>query len=103
MILLRTERLALRPFTDADAEALLAIHQHEGLRRFVPSAVLNIPEAARAVLAHSLRSRLPRVVAVTDLDNHASQAVCRRIGMTDRGVTGDYYDQQLRLFVADAV
>lgn len=173
VIPLRTERLALRPFTDTDADAVLAIHRHEGLRRFVPSAVLEdlatvaerldryrtfdshpvhgmvaverladgvvvgmillkpIPasagvdlddveigwrghpghsgqgymtEAARAALDHALASGLPRVVAVTDPDNLASQAVCRRIGMEDRGTTNDYYDEPgLRFFVADGV
>lgn len=172
MISLRTERLLLRPFAADDAEAVLAIHQHEGLRRFVPSAVLDdlaavperlaryaqhdghpvhgmvaiervddgevvgmillkpipasegvdvddieigwrghpdhgargyVTEAARAALHHALASGLRRVVAVTDPDNLASQAVCRRIGMDDRGVTDDYYDEQgIRLFVADA-
>ncbi len=172
MIILRSERLALRPFTDGDLEAVLAIHQPEGLRQFVPSAVLDnlaavperldryrsydthpvhgmvaiervadgevvgmillkpippsagldledveigwrghpahgrhgyITEAAQAVLDHALRSGLARVVAVTDADNHGSQAVCRRLGMADRGATGDYYDQTLRLFVADGI
>lgn len=173
VIPLRTERLALRPFTDIDADAVLAIHQHEGLRRFVPSAALEdlaavaervdryrrfdshpvhgmvaverladgvvvgmillkpIPvsagvdlddveigwrghpehsgqgymaEAARAALDHALASGLRRVVAVTDPDNHASQAVCRRIGMADRGTTGDYYDEpRLHFFVADGL
>ena len=57
MIRLRTERLSLRPFQDRDTEAVLAIHQHEGLRRFVPSAVLEdlaaVP-AAEPVLVRGL-------------------------------------------------
>lgn len=40
VIPLRTPRLELRPFSESDAAAVLAIHQHPGLRRFVPSAVL---------------------------------------------------------------
>ena len=40
-----------------------------------------VAEAARAVLDHVLASGLPRVVAVTDPANSASQAVCERIGM----------------------
>lgn len=170
MIPLRTERLSIRPFRDDDAPALLAIHAHPGLRRFVPSAVLDdegvparlerfrrfdadpvlgivaveraadgatvglimlqpipasagveladveigwrghpdhggrgyVTEAARAVLDHALASGLPRVVAVTDPENHASQAVCSRIGMRRAGLTRDYYDEETVLFVADA-
>ncbi len=44
-------------------------------------------EAASAVLAHAFARGLDRVVAVTHPDNAASQAVCRRIGMTPRGRT----------------
>lgn len=172
MIPLRADRVRLRPFVDTDAEALLAIHQHEGLRRFVPSAVLDdldavperfaryhrydehpvhgmvaveriangtvvgmilvkpipasegvvlddveigwrghpdhggqgyVAEAAQAALDHALISGLPRIVAVTDPANTASQSVALRIGMADRGTTDDYYDERgTRLFVADA-
>lgn len=170
VIPLRTQRLRLRSFTQADAPFVLAVHQSEGLRRFIPSQVLDDPsgvaarierfqrfdddpvlgivvaerlvdrvpvglvmlqpippsegverddieigwrghpdhggcgyitEAAAAVLDHALASALSRVVAVTDPDNVASQAVCLRIGMVDRGVTDDYYDEPgIRLFVA---
>ncbi|GAA3620207.1 GNAT family N-acetyltransferase [Marihabitans asiaticum] len=171
MIPLRTERLRLRPFTEADAPFVLAGHQSEGLRRFIPSQVLDDPsevparierfqrfdddpvlgvvaverladgapvglvmlqpippsegvdradieigwrghpehagrgyitEAAATVLDHALAT-LPRVLAVTHPDNVASQAVCRRIGMADRGLTDDYYDEPgVRLFVIDS-
>lgn len=58
-------------------------------------------EAAAAVLRHALDSGLPRVVAVTNPENLASQRLCRRIGMQHRGRTGDYYDESCELFVAD--
>jgi hypothetical protein len=38
------------------------------------------------------------VLAVTDPDNHASQAVCRRLGMTHLGRTTRYYDTPNELF-----
>lgn len=172
MIPLSTTRLRLRPFRDDDTTFVLAVHQHPGLRRFVPSQVLDdeagaperiarfrrldedptlgcvvleraadgepvglvmaqpipasegvdlddveigwrghpehggegyISEGARAVLDHLLASGLPRVVAVTDPGNAASEAVCGRIGMERRGVTDDYYDKRgLSFFVAEA-
>lgn len=55
-------------------------------------------EAAAAVLAHAFEHGLDRVVAVTHADNAASQAVCRRIGMTHRGTTDAYYDTTCELF-----
>lgn len=55
-------------------------------------------EAASVVLADALDRGLPRVVAVTDVDNLASQAVCRRLGMVHRGRTGRYYDGENELF-----
>ncbi|NEB07143.1 GNAT family N-acetyltransferase, partial [Streptomyces sp. SID13726] len=36
--------------------------------------------------------------AVTHPDNAASQAVCRRIGMTHRGTTDAYYGTTCELF-----
>jgi RimJ/RimL family protein N-acetyltransferase len=44
-------------------------------------------EAAAAPLHDAFRRGLTRIIAVTDLDNHASQAVCRRLGMTHIGRT----------------
>jgi len=55
-------------------------------------------EAAAAVLAHAFERGLGRVVAVTHADNTASQAVCRRIGMTYRGTTDAYYGTTCELF-----
>ena len=55
-------------------------------------------EAARAVLKHAFASGLPRVVAVTNPANAASQAVCRRLGMTHLGLSSAYYDAACELF-----
>lgn len=55
-------------------------------------------EAAGAVLDDAFARGLPRVIAVTHPDNHASQAVCRRLGMTPRGRTTRFYDTENDLF-----
>jgi RimJ/RimL family protein N-acetyltransferase len=59
-------------------------------------------EAAAAVLRHAFATGLSEVVAVTHPDNTASQAVCRRLGMTHVGQTDRYYDVRCELFVASA-
>ncbi|MEH0108291.1 GNAT family N-acetyltransferase [Tersicoccus sp. MR15.9] len=58
-------------------------------------------ESAIRVLAHAFDHGLPRVLAVTHPDNAASQRVARRIGMTDAGVTGRYYNTTCALFRID--
>lgn len=55
-------------------------------------------EGALRVLEHARASDLTRVVAVTHPDNHASQRVATRLGMTDRGPSERYYDRTTRLF-----
>jgi RimJ/RimL family protein N-acetyltransferase len=55
-------------------------------------------EAAAAVLQQAWDAGILRVVAVTNPANVASQAVCRRIGMTHRGQTTLYYDTTCELF-----
>jgi RimJ/RimL family protein N-acetyltransferase len=55
-------------------------------------------EAAQAVLHDGFGRGLAKVLAVTDPDNHASQAVCRRLGMTALGRTTKYYDTVNELF-----
>lgn len=59
-----------------------------------------VTEAAAAILDEALAGGVPRVVAVTDLDNRASQRVARRIGMRHLGRTRLYYDQELEFFVS---
>lgn len=55
-------------------------------------------EAARAALDDAFCRGLARVIAVTDPGNAASQAVCRRLGMTPLGRTHRYYDSVNELF-----
>ncbi|WP_018253264.1 GNAT family N-acetyltransferase [Salinispora mooreana] len=60
-------------------------------------------EAAAAGLADAFSQGLTRVIAVTHPDNRASQAVCRRLGMTHLGRTTKYYDMPNELFESKAV
>ena len=55
-------------------------------------------EAAEAVLDDAFSRGLAKDLAVTNPDNHASQAVCRRLGMTHLGCTTRYYDTPNELF-----
>ncbi|MEH3033486.1 MAG: GNAT family N-acetyltransferase [Aeromicrobium erythreum] len=55
-------------------------------------------EAATAMVERAWASGIDELVAVTDPDNAASQAVCRRLGMTDLGLRDDWYDLTLRAF-----
>ena len=48
-------------------------------------------EAASAVLAAAAQAGIGQVLALTDLDNAASQAVAARLGMRDEGVTQRWF------------
>jgi RimJ/RimL family protein N-acetyltransferase len=52
-------------------------------------------EAARAVIARARDGGLGEVRAVVFADNAASHAVCRRLGMTQLGLTDEWYDAEL--------
>ncbi len=56
-------------------------------------------EAGRAVLARGFDGGLPEIHAVTHLTNELSMAVCRRIGMTHRGVVEKWYALPSQHFV----
>lgn len=56
-------------------------------------------EAGGAMVRRAWSLGLPEVHAVTHPDNVASQAVCRRLAMTDLGLRDDWYDATLRSFV----
>ncbi|MCD9197015.1 GNAT family N-acetyltransferase [Aeromicrobium wangtongii] len=58
-------------------------------------------EAATALVQRGFDAGMPRLVAVTNPDNIRSQAVCHRLGMTDLGLTSDWYDRELRAFSLD--
>jgi RimJ/RimL family protein N-acetyltransferase len=55
-------------------------------------------EAAQAVLGAAARAGIGQVLALTDLDNLASQAVAERLGMHDDGVTGRWFGLALRQY-----
>jgi RimJ/RimL family protein N-acetyltransferase len=65
-------------------------------------------EAARAAIGHAMAPReegglgLRRLVAVTDLENHASQRVLAKLGLRPLG-TADYYGSPHALFETGAV
>ena len=55
-------------------------------------------EAARAVLALAGKAGIDQVLALTDLDNTASQRVAVRLGMTDEGVTERWFGLTARQY-----
>jgi RimJ/RimL family protein N-acetyltransferase len=55
-------------------------------------------EAATALVERGFAAGIEELYAVTDPDNVRSQAVCRRLGMTDLGLRTEWYDQELRAF-----
>lgn len=59
-------------------------------------------EAAARLLAHGFASGLPEIVAVSHTDNHPSQAVMRRLGMTDQGVVERWYEGESACFTISA-
>jgi RimJ/RimL family protein N-acetyltransferase len=55
-------------------------------------------EAARGVLALAGKAGIDQVLAITDLDNAASQRVAARLGMTDEGVTERWFGLTARQY-----
>ena len=55
-------------------------------------------EAARAVLALAGKAGIGEVLALTDLDNTASQRVAARLGMMDEGVTERWFGLTVRQY-----
>jgi RimJ/RimL family protein N-acetyltransferase len=88
--------LLLMPLEDADGPAGLVEvgwhlhpqHQGQGLAT----------EAAEAVLAAAARAGFEQVLALTDLDNVASQAVAARLGMRDEGVSERWFGLTMRQY-----
>jgi RimJ/RimL family protein N-acetyltransferase len=83
----------LKPLPNGDGEIEIGWHFHpDSWGRGLAS------EAAGALLARAFADGLSEVWAVTHLDNHASMAVCRRIGMRLLGVTRRWYDGPSTMF-----
>ena len=55
-------------------------------------------EAAGAILAAAAQAGIDQVLALTDLDNTASQAVAARLGMRDEGTTDRWFGLTSRQF-----
>jgi RimJ/RimL family protein N-acetyltransferase len=55
-------------------------------------------EAAGALLALAGKAGIDQVLAITDLDNTASQRVATRLGMTDEGVTERWFGLTARQY-----
>jgi RimJ/RimL family protein N-acetyltransferase len=55
-------------------------------------------KAARALLARAGKAGIDQVLAITDLDNAASQRVAMRLGMTDEGVTERWFGLTARQY-----
>jgi RimJ/RimL family protein N-acetyltransferase len=82
-----------KPLPDGDGEIEIGWHFHpDSWGRGLAS------EASGALLARGFAGGLSEVWAVTHLDNHASMAVCRRIGMRLLGVTHRWYHVPSRMF-----
>jgi RimJ/RimL family protein N-acetyltransferase len=77
--------ILLLPLTDAGGPTGLTevgwhLHPHHQGRGLAT-------EAAAAILAAAAEAGIEQVLALTDLDNIASQAVATRLGMRDEGIT----------------
>jgi RimJ/RimL family protein N-acetyltransferase len=55
-------------------------------------------EAARAILAVAPDAGIDEVLALTDLDNVASQRVAERLGMADEGETDRWFGETMRQY-----
>ncbi|MBA2445623.1 MAG: GNAT family N-acetyltransferase [Nocardioidaceae bacterium] len=83
----------LIPLPDGDGEFEVGWHFHpdswgQGLAT----------ESARAALTWGFQGGLAEVFAVVRPGNDRSMAVCRRLGMTELGLTSKYYSRELELF-----
>ncbi len=88
--------LLLLPLTDANGPTGLAEvgwHLHP---RYQGQGLAT--EAARAVLAEAAAAGIDQVLALTDLDNVASQAVATRLGLHDDGPTDRWFGLTMRQY-----
>jgi RimJ/RimL family protein N-acetyltransferase len=58
-------------------------------------------EASQALLVQAAEAGLSRVLALTDPDNTPSQAVARRLGMVDEGITDRWFGITARQFAVE--
>ncbi|MEV6281822.1 GNAT family N-acetyltransferase [Kribbella sp. NPDC051770] len=56
-------------------------------------------ESARGAIGHGFAAGLAEIHAVVRPDNHASRAVCERLGMRPLGLTRRWYDAELAAYV----
>jgi RimJ/RimL family protein N-acetyltransferase len=83
----------LKALPDGDGEVEVGWHLHpDSWGKGLAS------ESARVMLAYGFAEGLDEVWAVTHLDNRASVAVCRRIGMRLLGVTHRWYHSPSLMF-----
>lgn len=87
----------LVPLPESDGLVQIGWHLHPGTHGLGYAT-----EAAAAVLAHGFEAGITEIRAVTHLGNYPSQAVARRLGMEDLGVTAEWYAEPSRLFLARA-
>lgn len=85
--------VSLTPVPGGDGEIEVAWHLHPDTQGHGYAT-----EAAAAVIRRGFAAGLPEIIALTDLDNLPSQAVCRRLGLTEIGVVDTWYEAPSRLF-----
>jgi len=125
MELLRTDRLLLRHWDEADLAAFFDLYSREDVARWLgahprrtlsdddgPTGLVEVgwhlhpqhqgqglaTEAARALITLAGKAGIDQVLAITDLDNAASQRVATRLGMTDEGVTERWFGLTARQY-----
>ena len=86
------------PLSSGEAPTDVEIGWH-----FLPSAWGNgyATESGQAMVEHGFAHGIESLYAVTHPDNARSQAVCRRLGMADIGLTDRWHSQPLRAFRLD--
>ena len=103
MELLRTPRLLLRHWEEADLPAFFDLYSREDVMRWLgphPRRTLATLDEARERMGrwHDRERALDQVLALTDLDNAPSQAVASRLGMHDEGTTDRWFGLTSRQF-----
>jgi RimJ/RimL family protein N-acetyltransferase len=81
------------PEPEAAVEVAWALHPDSQGRGYAT-------EAARGALDRGHRAGLAEILALTDQRNTASQAVCRRLGLELRGVSDEFYDRPLMVWLS---